>query len=121
MSLRDLVLGASDLPVEKVHVPEWGADVYLRAMNGIDRETWFKAWDAYKAESKLPEDADNSHFHAVALVHALRDEQGARLFNMADVASLRGKSPHVLRRLYEVFRDQNKLNAEAVETERKNS
>lgn len=121
MSLRDLVLNASDLPVETVNVPEWGAAVYLKPLNGLVREQWGESWDKYKQDNNLPDSIDDSHYHAVALVHALSDEHGSLLFGMADVPSLRGKSPHVLKRLYGLFKDQNKLNVDAVENERKNS
>lgn len=121
MSLKDLILRASDLPVESINVPEWDAVVSLKAMSGTVREQWFAAWDKYKADNALADDAESSHFHSVALVHALCDEHGTLLFNMADVPSLRGKSPHVLRRLYDVLRKQNKLGDEGVEGERKNS
>ena len=37
MSMRDTIFAKSDIPAEQTHVPEWGLDVEVRGMTGLDR------------------------------------------------------------------------------------
>ena len=34
------ILQADDLPKELVEVPEWGGEVYVRTMTGLERDSW---------------------------------------------------------------------------------
>ena len=38
MSLKEQILKADDLPKEKVNVPEWNVDVYVRALTAAERD-----------------------------------------------------------------------------------
>ena len=92
---RDSILQANDLPCERVAVPEWGGEVYVRGLGGAERD---------QLESIMLQDKVRSFENLSARLAAMTivDEQGARLFTDADVATLGRKSSAALRRVVEV-------------------
>jgi hypothetical protein len=109
---RDAILGADDLPKEKVEVPEWGGEVYVRTMTGAERDAFEKQW----AGGKVP---DNVRAGLVA--KTVVDESGTRLFKDSDVTNLGAKSALVLDRLFDVAQKLNGLSKRDVEVLEKNS
>ena len=109
---RGAILGATDLPLERVEVPEWGGAVYLRTMTGTER-------DAFDAEVLS---ADDRHVNARArlVVRVLVGEDGARLFADEEAAALGAKSAAVLNRLFDVACRLNGFGADAAEESEKN-
>lgn len=93
MLTRDQILGASDLPVEVVSVPEWGGDVGVRVMTGAERDRFEQSMAAAKGRT-----LDNVRAGLVAVVAC--DEAGNRLFEPQDVAALGGKSAAALDRVF---------------------
>jgi hypothetical protein len=108
---RDAILGADDLPKEKVEVPEWGGDVYVRTLTGTERDSFEKQW----AGGKVPE-----HVRAGLVVKTLVDESGKRIFEDGDVAKLGSKSAMVLDRLFAIAQRLNGLSQKDVEELEKN-
>ena len=37
---REAILSSVDLPKELVSVPEWGGDLYVRTLNGTERDAF---------------------------------------------------------------------------------
>ena len=104
---KEAILAADDLPREIVPVPEWGGDVYVRTMNGTDR-------DAFEA-SLIGKEGRLENVRARLVSLAVCDESGSRLFGDADVAALGAKSAKALDRVFAVAQRLNGIGAEQVE------
>jgi hypothetical protein len=114
---RESILQAPDLPQERVHVPEWGGDVILRALNAEDMARWLQM--ARKASEK--EDADQQMMSSIWLLNfAMVDENGERIFREDDT-SLARKSPQVIVRLAETVMRLSAARQEEIEELEKNS
>lgn len=85
------ILAANDTKLEKVHVPEWGDDVYIKTLSGTERDLFEEAYSSEKMKN----------FRSRFLVLTLADDNGARLFADAEVEQLGTKSAFVLNRLFE--------------------
>lgn len=96
---RDAILQAQDLTKELVEVPEWGGEVYVRALTAAER-------DRYIGSSMLQRGKEQSvnfqNISAKMCALAICDEDGKRLFTDADVQALAGKSAAALNRVFEV-------------------
>lgn len=88
---KSLILAADDVKLEKIHVPEWKGDVYLKVLSGTERDQFE---DAY-SEQKL------KNFRVRFLLLALCNEKGDRLFSDAEADILGRKSSLVIGRLFE--------------------
>ena len=108
---KDAILGATDLPLERVEVPEWSGAVYLRTMTGAER-------DAFDAEVLS---APDRHINARArlVIRVLVDADGNRLFADADAEALGAKSAAALNRLFDAACRLNGF-GDAVEDAEKN-
>lgn len=107
---RDEILGARDLKVVEVDVPEWGGVVLVSMMTGRDR-------DAFEAETVTRRgkqvDVNMKDMRARLVARTVVDESGARLFSDGDVEALAAKSSAALNRLFEVARKLNGLTDES--------
>ena len=106
MTLREQILSARDYRIEKVSVPEWSCDVFVRTMSGTQRSEYEQA--VYK--DGKPE---TRHFFAELLCRCLCDEQGNLIFTAGDVAALSDKSAPVLARLAEQAAKLNRVDNES--------
>jgi len=116
----DLMLSAEDIlsskddSLEKVSVPEWGGDVFVRTMTGGERDSW----ELYA--SKQMERANNVNIRAKLACLCLCDENGKRLFGDGQVDALGKKSAKALDRVYSAALELNKLTDEDIEQLEKN-
>lgn len=85
------ILSANDTKLEKVHVPEWGDDVFIKTLSGTERDLFEEAYSSEKMKN----------FRSRFLVLTISDEAGERLFNDSEVEQLGAKSAFVLNRLFE--------------------
>lgn len=104
--LRSRILAADDIKIEKVSIPEWGGDYYIKIISGTDRDSFEESY----AEQKM------KAFRVRFLVLCLCDEQGTRLFRDEDAAELGKKSSVVLNRVFETAWRVNAFTPEAVES-----
>lgn len=89
------ILGASDLRIEKVPVPEWGGEVCVRNLTGWERDQI----DAFI--QKAAQTNDYTHSRARLVSVSLCDESGKSLdFTEADMLTLSKKNAAPLSRLY---------------------
>ena len=105
MLSKNAILASDDRNVKTVSVPEWGRDVCIRVLNGIERsqfETMF-------TEKKV--DLFKVRFVACSLC----DERGSRLFSDSEVEALGEKSAGVISRLFDVCWEHSSLSQEAVD------
>ena len=101
------ILAADDLGLKKVHVPEWGGDVYIRVMSVGERDTYERMWIG-KRESGI----DN--FRTQYLARVLCDEQGKLLFSRDQIDALAAKSGAVMGNLFDVAMKHNRMTEEDV-------
>lgn len=99
------ILAAGDIKLEKVAVPEWGGDVYIRTISGIDRDQFEEGYSEQKMKN----------FRSRFLVLTICDEKGDRIFTDAEVAELSKKSSLVLNRLFEKAWGFNAFTNEAID------
>ena len=114
---RNAILQVDDLKREKVSVPEWGGDVYVRALTGDER-------DEYEVSMIEMRPGRGGRTEAIPKLQQIRanlvartvcDELGNRLFKVEDVNELGAKSAAALDRLYEVAQRLSKLSEKDVQ------
>lgn len=105
MALSDDILGADDVEVEPVDVPEWGVKVYVRGLTGEERDLYEASlrqfrqrFDGKGQEMVLVQD----NARAKLLVKCLVGEDRQRIFTDQQAPALGKKNGKVLDRLYEV-------------------
>lgn len=100
------ISAASDIKTEKVNVPEWKTDVYLKVLTGTERDA-FEA--SYGSQERL------ANFRVRFLVLTLCDQDGNRLYDDSQIDLLGKRSSLVLNRLFEHSWKINMLSAEAAD------
>lgn len=113
MLTKEAILTADDLPREKVNVPQWGGDVWVRALT---------AQEATEFGLAITEDGkDNSNCQAELAVKTIVNEEGVRLFNDGDAIALGNKSRIAVNTVFEIAQRLSGLDAETVEVLEGNS
>ena len=102
---RKSILAADDVRKEKIAVPEWGGDVFLRVLTGTDRDRFEESYSEQKMKA----------FRIRFLLLALCDDAGKRLFNDDEGGILGDKSSVVINRLFEAGWKLNAFSQEAVD------
>lgn len=113
MSLdRQTILSKTpQLARERVNVPAWGGDVYVRELTAWERDSLEVSWEKTKRHN----------FRARLAVATVCDEQGEDLFGLKDIEAL-GKHPSTaLVAIADVAFRVNKFTKEEVEELEKNS
>lgn len=91
MSLsKEQILNAKDYDIEKVDVPEWGGEVFLKPLSGTVRNQLVYQVQANKDLEKV---------QLQVLVNSICDEDGNLLFTEKDILALGKKSSTVIARL----------------------
>jgi hypothetical protein len=102
---RKSILAADDVRKEKIAVPEWKGDVFLRVLTGTDRDRFEESYADQKMKA----------FRIRFLLLALCDEDGVRLFSDDEADVLGKKSSVVINRLFEAGWKLNAFTQEAVD------
>lgn len=113
---RNAILKLADepLPVERVAVPEWGGDVFVRTLTCKERDDFEARCAPRIVDGKeRPGDLKNLRGRQAALV--LCDEKGKRLFTDDDAGQLGDMSVKAVERVLEAARRLNGLTDESVE------
>lgn len=97
---RDDILGAKDLGMEWVDVPEWGGGVYVKILTGRERDAW--EWRTFRQKNKATT-------RASLVAECAVDENGNKLFSLKDVQELSEKSAVALDRVFEQAQKINGL------------
>lgn len=116
---RDLsasdILAVEDRKTEKLYVPEWGGNVYIRTISGAERDEFEKTLVVERLELNaqgLPEKVevqDLSNIRAKLLVRVLCDAEGKPIFTTDHIAALGDKSAAALTRVYNKASELNKV------------
>ena len=115
---RAEILQALDLPRERVAVPEWGGEVYVRALNGSERDS-LEAW-MLEMNGKGAQDLYGNMTARLAAM-TIVGEDGENLFTLADIQVLGKKSANALRRVVDVAQRLSGVTQADVEELTKNS
>ncbi len=116
MLTAEQILKADDMgDTRTVSVPEWGGELCVRKMNGMERDRW------ELLTSKAVDKPGLANIRASLCAMTICDEKGKRLFSDGQMAALGAKSAVALDRIFDVARDLNKLKDEDIEELEKNS
>lgn len=108
MLSRDEILGAKDLRLEPVDVPEWGGRIFVRPLTAEESDKFQRDPDALE------------NLTARMVAYCAVNEGGGRLFVDNDIAALAGKSAAAMRRVVAAIGKVNAMTVEAREDIRKN-
>jgi hypothetical protein len=106
------ILGASDIQRERVSVPEWGGDVFVRGLTGAERDRFEGSIITQRGKNQS---VNLTNIRAKLASMAICDEDGKALFNSADVLALSEKSAAALQRVFEVAQRLSGLKEEDVQ------
>lgn len=115
---KDQILKADDLKVEKLTVPEWGGDIFIKVMSGAERDG-FEAGCFVGRGKDRRENFQNLRARLVAI--CIVDEEGKRMFNDAEAMLLGQKSAPAIDRIFTKCQEFNGLTQKDVEELTKNS
>ena len=105
------ILNADDLPREKISVPQWGGDIFVRTLTGTERDDFEQSCITSKGKNK---DMNLKNIRARLCVLCICEEDGTRLFDARDVESLGKKSASALDLIFAVAQRLNGLAGEDV-------
>ncbi len=111
MLTRDSILAANDTKLEKVAVPEWGGELFVRSFDGTARD---------QVEQHVLRDGEKPNtvgLRALVVALAACDDRGATIFTLADIPALAKKSSTALDRVFAAASKLNKLNDDGAERE----
>lgn len=112
-SLRDQILSADDIQKERVSVPQWGFDVWVKALTGTERDAWENSIITQQGKNT---NVSLINLRAKLLVMCIVDEDGKRIFADNEAETLGKKSASALNLLFETAQRLNAL-TEADEAE----
>ena len=120
--LRNLILSTQDIQTEKVHIPAWEIDVYIKGLTGAERDSYEQSlFTVTESGKKVDVKMNRANVRAKLLVKTICDENGNRVFTDADVEALGAKSAAALDKLFEVAQRLSGLSDKDVEELEKNS
>jgi hypothetical protein len=106
MSLsRHQILAVPAAPPVAFHVPEWSGDVYIKVIDGRQRERF----------ERIHGSPDRLDIRATLLCFALCDEKGIPIFQDQDIATINALPAPILLRLYDRALEVNRVTQEQVE------
>ena len=115
MKTADEILNYDDtLKREKVDVPEWETELFVKVMSGAERDRWELSTTALLKTPNL------ANIRASLCVMTICDEKGKRLFTDEQINALGEKSAVVLDRIFDIARRINRLNDDDIEELEKN-
>lgn len=108
---KEQMLGAQDLTVKEVRVPEWNGTVFVRMMDGDQR-------DKFEADQIA-----NPHTNVRARLVALTvcDKDGNLLFTEADVPAISKKAGAALDRIFAAAAKHNRITPQDIDELKKSS
>ncbi len=109
---KESILSASDKKIEKLPVPEWGGEIFIKVMSGSERDR-FEAWSIKQKGKSIVPDMDN--IRSKLCVLTICDEAGERLFNDNDVIELGKKSGAALSRVMDAAQRINLISNEDID------
>lgn len=113
---RAAILGANDLDVEIIDIPEWGGKVRIQELSGTDRDVFEDAIVVQKREGKhVTREVVMKNARALIATLCCVDKNGIKIFTHADVVNLGRKSGRALQRVFEAGMRLSKMTEKDVE------
>jgi hypothetical protein len=109
---RDDILEAKDIKIELVPTPGWGGEVYVKGLNGAERDKFEGSLITLRGKDKQ---MNMTNIRAKLASMSICDEKGKRLFNENDVQALSQKSASELQRVFVVAQKLSGISDEDVE------
>lgn len=110
MGLRDTILGKMDLKEEKVFVPEWGVEVIVRELTGIQRS---RLIDEIQKDQLQGADLNSLELYTTLIIQSVVDpETGEFVFTPEDKQALSEKSGSAMETIAKVALKLSALNPE---------
>ena len=109
---KKAILASDDLPREKVTVPPWDGDVFVRTLTGTERDDFEQSCVNQKSKNK---DLNLKNIRARLCVLTMCDDKGTRLFDARDIDALGKKSASALDIVFSVAQRLNGLGNQDVE------
>ena len=109
---KEQILKVKDIETRTVHVPEWGGDVLVRGMTGIERDQ-FEAKILDQSGKKTKVNLQNARARLVAITCV--DADGNRIFSESEIVLLGTKSAAALDRVYDVAASLSGISDEDIE------
>jgi len=109
---RDDILQAKDIKIELVPTPGWGGEVYVKGLNGAERDKFEGSLIIMRGKDKQ---MNMANIRAKLASMSICDEKGKRLFNENDVQALSQKSASELQRVFAVAQRLSGISDEDVE------
>lgn len=115
---KEQILNVKDIKIEKINIPEWGGDVYVKGMTGSERDKF----EASIVEMRGSQQKLNMvNVRAKLACYCLCDEKGERLFTDAEMLELGKKSASALQRIFDVAQKLSAIGESDIESLVKNS
>lgn len=115
---RAAILNADDHVKERVHVPEWGGDIFVRNLTAGQRDRY--ELECFVDGAGMTAALDGIGVRARLAIATVCDEAGDLLFTADDLEALAKKSGAALDRVYEVATRLNRVSDADVEELAKN-
>ncbi len=93
------ILEIADIKTQLVPVPEWGGEVYVKGLNGAERDKFESSMIEQRGKERS---VNMANIRAKLASMSICDESGKRLFSEADVQALSQKSATALQRIFVV-------------------
>ena len=114
MLTREDILNSQDLTIQVVSVPEWGGDVIVKTMSGVER-------DAFEASIVQGGVTDTRNIRAKLAAMSVVDSSRNLMFTQADIVELGNKSAAALDRIFTVASKLSGISQSDIDELEKNS
>jgi len=109
------IFATEDIRTEKMYIPEWKGNVYIRQARGIDQDKFEKE---FRGKDGVP---NLMHSRARLVASSLYKSNGERMFTDDQVIKLSNKSGAVLNRLVDKITEINNITEADLDKIAKNS
>lgn len=111
---REQILGADDIQVKEVAVPEWGGEVIVKTLSGAERDSYEASLVNIDKRGKNFE-MNMENAKAKLIAKAIVGEDKKPVFTEADIEALGAKSASALNRVYEAVQELSGFRSEEIE------
>lgn len=112
---KEQIFAANDLKTEKVNIPEWGGDVFVKTLTGAERDKFEKTIFNIDTNKRTFE-----NMRAKLVVAVTVDKDGNQIFTEEDIPALGKKSSHALDLIFDVGQRLSGITKEDVDDMTKN-
>jgi hypothetical protein len=112
---RDGILDADDLKKELVSVPECGGEVWIKSLNGTERDRFEASMIEVNKKGQSKQNLENLRARMLILVLIDPDDNDLPLFTIKDVVALGKKSAAALDRVFSAAQALNGFSQKDVE------